>query len=173
MWARAENETLQTAISEYVDAQKMNAERPEAHLNLGLLEIRRGRFPEAENEYRTAISLEPSFGPGYVNLADLFRMQSRDAAAESTLRLGARLAPLDASVAHSLGLVLVREHTLNEALLWLASAAKMAPGSRRYVFVYGVALYSAGQKDEAIRVLETIAAHDPEAAALIQRIEMP
>ena len=173
MWARAETETLQSAISEYVDAQKMNAERPEAHLNLGLLEIRRGRFPEAENEYRTAISLEPSFGPGYVNLADLFRMQSRDAAAESTLRLGARLAPLDASVAHSLGLVLVREHTLNEALLWLASAAKMAPGSRRYVFVYGVALYSAGQKDEAIRVLETIAAHDPEAAALIQRIEMP
>jgi Flp pilus assembly protein TadD len=52
---------FEKAIDEYVEAQLANADRPEAHLNIGLLYTQIGRFSEAETEYQTAIKLQPSF----------------------------------------------------------------------------------------------------------------
>ena len=61
--------------------------------------------------------------------------------------------PEDASVAHALGLLLVREKKVDEALVWLKRAAERAPENARYAYVYGVALNSTGQTDKALGVL--------------------
>jgi Tfp pilus assembly protein PilF len=42
----------------------VDADRPEAHLNLGLLDLRRRKLTEAEEEHRTALRLDPDFRPG-------------------------------------------------------------------------------------------------------------
>lgn len=144
---------LEAAIAEYLAAQQINADRPEAQLNLGLMEVRRGRAGEAERYYRQALKLQPSFAPAYVNLSDLYREQGRDADGEKLLREAVRAAPDDASVAHALGLALVRQHKTDEALLWLKRAAERAPGDARYAYVYGVALNSSGQSRKAMEVL--------------------
>ena len=101
------------AIGAYRAAQHANAERPEAHVNLGLLEQHLGRLREAEASYRTAIRLGPHFLPGYVNLADLYRATNRDDEGEAVLRAALATLPArdpsSASVHHALGLLWIRK----------------------------------------------------------------
>ena len=47
------------AYRELIAAEMVDADRPEAHLNLGLLNMRRQQPAEAEAEYRTALRLDP------------------------------------------------------------------------------------------------------------------
>jgi Flp pilus assembly protein TadD len=61
--------------------------------------------------------------------------------------------PADAGLHHALGLTLIRLKQLNEALPELGQAAELAPDQARYVYVYAVALHSAGNADEAMKVL--------------------
>jgi Flp pilus assembly protein TadD len=127
---------LAPALGEYRSAQEANADRPEALLNLGWLAALRNDLAGAEASYRNALRLDPGFAPAYVNLADLYRLQGRDAEGETLLRR----APDDASVHHALGLLLVRLGRLDEALPELARAVELAPGEARYAYVYEVAL---------------------------------
>jgi len=146
------------ALNEYVQAQLVDADRAEAHLNLGALYVEMGKTAEAEREYRTALQLSPRFPPTYVNLADLYREQSRDPEAERVLGDGLAVAPNDARLVHLLGLVLVRQKRVSEALPLLERAATLAPDQPRYAYVYGVGLNSVGQTEQALAVMRK--AHD-------------
>ena len=84
--ADGEAAALARATDEYVAAQQLNADRPEAHLDLALLFARTNRPAKAEAELKLALSLDPSFVPAAVNLADLYRQLGRDADGERVLR---------------------------------------------------------------------------------------
>jgi len=142
------------ATDEYIAAQKLQAERPEAHLNLALLFAREGKFDQAEAELKTASSLDPSFAPAAVNLADLYRELGRDNEGEAVLREALRHLPDDASLLHALGLLMVRQKRREEALALLGAAADRDPPSARYAYVYAIALNDAGQRAAAIATLE-------------------
>jgi predicted CXXCH cytochrome family protein len=157
----AQRVVLDKATEEYIAAQQTNAERPEAHLNLGLLYAERGEFTQAEAAYRTALKLQPLFVPAYVNLADLYRLQGQDGDGEKALRQAAAIAPRDADVQQTLGLLLVRQHRLPEALEALAQAARLNPRNPHYSYVYAVALNSTGKPDEAIKILEEAYSRQP------------
>jgi len=77
--------------------------------------------------------------PAWANLADLMRMQGREADAEAALRDGIARAPADATLHHALGLSLVRQKKNDEALRELKRATELAPGNARFAYVYGVA----------------------------------
>lgn len=163
----ADRTARQLAIDEYIASQRLNADRPEARVNLGLLYAQRAQAPEAEAEYRAAIALWRGHVPAYVNLADLYRVRGRDADAERVLREGLGAVPGDASLHHALGLALVRQQRLDAALPALRRAVTLAPSVARYTYVYAVALHGAGRRDEAIRVLEELAAEESPYRALI------
>lgn len=55
-------------------AQRVDADRPEAHIDLGALFLERGRYEDAETEIRSALSLQPSHVPAWVDAADLRRV---------------------------------------------------------------------------------------------------
>jgi len=145
---------LDAGIEAYIAAQHANAERPEAHLNLGLLYADLGRFDEAEAAYRTALRLYPRFVQAHLNLSDLYRVQRRDAEGEALLREALALAPDWAELHHALGLLLVRRGRRNEALAALAEAARLAPDNARFAYVHGVALISTGAPREGVAALE-------------------
>jgi predicted CXXCH cytochrome family protein len=149
---------LDRGVAEYVAAQEVDADRPEAHTNLGTFYAQRGRRKEAEIELRTAIRMRPDFTPAYVNLADLYRVEKRDAEGERVLRQGLSAAPGDAALHHALGLLLVREKRNEEAVEELRRAATLEPADARYAYVLGVALHSAGKTASALETLK--AAHD-------------
>lgn len=145
---------LVSAIKELIAAELVDAERPEAHLNLGLLDTRRREPAEAEAEYQTALRLDPAFVPALVNLADLDRARGLDQQGAELLRKAMSIEPNNADVQHSLGLLLVRQHDYPGALDLLRRASELAPDNARYSYVYAVALNSTGASGQAMAVLD-------------------
>jgi Flp pilus assembly protein TadD len=135
-------------------ADSVDADRPEAHLNLGLLDLRRRQLTEAEREYRTALRLDPNFVPALVNLADLYRAGGRDDEGSELLRRAMAIEPDNADVRYALGLYLVRKHDYPEALDLLRRAHELMPDNARYAYVYAVALNSSGAGEDALALLE-------------------
>jgi tetratricopeptide (TPR) repeat protein len=145
---------LDAALSAYTAAQQFNADRAEALLNLGNLEVERGALEAAETTYRQALERQPRFAPTYVNLADLYRRQGREREAEEVLRRGIELAPTEPSLKHALGLSLVRSQRLDQALPLLREASEQGAAEPLYGYVYGVALHSSGSADAGLEELE-------------------
>jgi predicted CXXCH cytochrome family protein len=158
------------AAREYVDTQRYNADRPEAHLNLGSFYAHRGEPVKAEEELKAAIELNPWFVPAHVNLADLYRTLGREADAERSLRQGLKRAPNSAILHHTLGLSLVRAKHTDGALTEFARATKLDPGNARFAYVYGVALYSSGHAPQAIALLTKANAAHPDDTDILQAL---
>jgi predicted CXXCH cytochrome family protein len=153
VYTAEQSAALDRAVVEYRQAQAFNADRPEAHLNLGTLEARLGNAEAAEAAYRTAIRLQPAFVPAYINLADLYRQQGHEPQATQTLREALQVDPENGAARHALGLSLVRQQRLRDAVPELAKAAQLRPDVPRYAYVYGVALHQTGRIQQALRVL--------------------
>ena len=152
---RPEQQTaFAAAYLELFDAEMIDAERPEAHLNLGLIETKLRHPSEAEDHYRTALRLDPNFTPALVNLADLDRMRGQNQKGADLLRKAMAIDPDNADIRHALGLALVRQHNYADALPELRRAGELAPGNARYAYVYAIALNSIGASAQAMEVLE-------------------
>ncbi len=146
---------LERALDEYVAVQRFNADQPSAWVNLGDVYGARGEAQRAEESYRTALEMDPAWIPAYVNYADWLRRANRDGDGESILRAGLARRPNDASLRHSLGLLLVRRKDMPAALAELGRAAALAPDNPRFAYVYAVALQSTGKRREALAVAES------------------
>jgi predicted CXXCH cytochrome family protein len=157
----ADRERFERAAVEFIAAQRLNADRPEARTTLGSFYTRRGLTAEAEAEYKAAQRLSPQFAPAAINLADLYRQAGRDGDGEATLRSAIVASPGDAGLHHSLGLTLTRLKRSEEAMSELRRAAELEPDRARYAYVYAVALNSAGRRDDAIATLKAAVAKHP------------
>jgi predicted Zn-dependent protease len=143
-------------------------------VNLAALHVALGELSAAGREFETALRVGPYFAPAYVNYADLKRQLGRDDEGEPLLRSALALAPDSATTQHALGLLLVRRKRLDEALTFLARAVELAPEQPRYVYVYAVALHSAGEPARAREVLHQAARRhpdDPTIAAFLAELE--
>jgi Flp pilus assembly protein TadD len=149
-----QREAVDRGVTEYVQAELASADRPEAHLNTGVMVARRGMLEAAESAYRAAIRLDPGRAEPYVNLADLYRMTGRDEDGERVLRDALDVVRDPAVVHHALGLVLVRRGETADAVVALGEAARLDPDDPRLSFVHAIALDSAGRRAEGLRVLE-------------------
>jgi tetratricopeptide (TPR) repeat protein len=158
------------AVSEYTESQMANAERPEAQLNLGNYYAAKGELDKAVTAYKKAIELEDVFVPAYVNLADLYRTQQKEADAYKVLLNAKQVATGNADVHHALGLLMVRQTKTGEAIAELETAARLAPENVRYIYVYAVALNSTGKPDEAIEQLQNAHERFPNNVDVLQAL---
>jgi len=149
------------AMNEYVESLRQDFDWPAANASYGNLRMRQGRPEEAIAGYERALSLDPRFAGAYVNLADTYRQLGREAESEKVLLRGLALLPRAAELHHALGLLLVRKGDKPAALRELAVAAKLAPESARYGFVYAVGLHSASRYGEALSVLRAAETRHP------------
>lgn len=164
----ARQDDLKKAFADYVAAQEANAERPEAHLNLGLFHLDRRQYQDAEAAYRTALKLDATFAPAYGNLADLYRATGREPEAEAILQQGLRVRPDDGALSHALGLLRVRQKRPAEALRYLERAVTLSPDNARYAYVLAVALHDTGKLEEARAALTQALALFPYDRDLLQ-----
>ncbi|MGA7425468.1 MAG: tetratricopeptide repeat protein, partial [Rhodoplanes sp.] len=163
----ADRERLDRATAEFMAAQRLNADRPEARSTLGSFYARRGQLADAEAEYKAALKLSSQYGPAAINLAELYRRQGRDAEGESVLRAAVAVSPRDAGLHHALGLVLVRLSRRDEAIKELRQAAELAPEQARYAYVYAVGLHSTGHAAEAMTALKDGLKRHPDDRAIL------
>ncbi|MGD8331813.1 MAG: tetratricopeptide repeat protein, partial [Acidobacteriota bacterium] len=163
----ARRAAVDAALAEYRESQLVNAERAQAHLNLGWLALQRGDPAAAEQSYLTALRLEPMFVPTYINLADLYRTTGRDPEGEELLRRALAIAPDSGAVHYALGLLLVRGDRLDEAVETLRRAARLAPDTPHYAYVYAVAVQTGGDTRGALQILDDALARFPDDRELL------
>jgi predicted CXXCH cytochrome family protein len=150
----SDREKFEHAAQEFIAAQRLNADRPEARSTLGRFYAQRGRSADAEAEYKAALRLSNQYTPAAINLADLYRSLGREEDGENTLRAAISASPQDAGLHHALGLALIRLNRRDEALEELGKATELAPDQARYAYVYAVGLHSSGHNTEAMTVLK-------------------
>jgi tetratricopeptide (TPR) repeat protein len=156
-----ERNLLDQVLEEYKQIQYTNADHPTAYLNLGVLATLERNHERAEKSYKKAIEKEPVLSYGYINLADLYRAQGREADGEAVLRSALERNANLPDIHHALGLLYVRVKEHGKALSYLKKAAMLEPGNSRYSYVYGIALNSRGKSQEAIAFLETALENHP------------
>lgn len=152
---------LDAAIRDLVAAEDVNADRPESHMNLGLLALRMQDPARAEAAYRTALRLDPSFTPALINLADVERARGQDAQAMANLRKALHLQPDSPAANHAMGLALIRQHDLPGALQALRRSSELAPDNARYAYVLAVALSETGARAQAVSLLQEVRRRHP------------
>lgn len=150
-----------TALAEYVSGQLFNAERPEAQSNLAQLYRAQGKPDAARASLSRAIELDKSFEAASIALAELERTEGDEAAAERVLSEALAANPRSGPVAHALGLSLIRQKRIEEAMEWLARAAETAPEDPRFSYVLAVALHDTGKATEALGALKNALARHP------------
>jgi Flp pilus assembly protein TadD len=150
----ADRERFDRAAAEFIAAQRLNADRPEARTTLANFLAQRGQSAEAEAEYQAALKLSSQFTPAAINLADLYRALDRGADGLKVLREAIIAVPQDAGLHYALGLALVRQKQNDEALTELRRATELAPDQSQYAYVYAVGQHSAGHIEEAITTLK-------------------
>ena len=133
------------SLDDYLLAQRSNAERPESHVNLGIVYAKRGRLEDARRDYEAALRLAPWFVPG-------LRQPRRPAPAAGPGRRGrGRPAPrpaggpTNASVHHALGLLLVAAEATGRGA-GRAGARRRARSRRSpdFAYAYAIGLHSRG-----------------------------
>lgn len=167
-WPAADVTAREAGLAEYVAAQQLNADRPEARMNLGNLRRDQGRVAEAAAEFRAALRLHPKFLAAFVNLADLQREAGQEGDCERTLREGLQVAPGNADLLHALGLCLVRQQHLGQAVPVLGEAALAAPLQPRFAYVHAIALEATGRLGDAIAALDAARTRLPDDRDLLE-----
>jgi predicted CXXCH cytochrome family protein len=156
-----DRKAFETALGEYVAGQLFNAERPEAHVNLGELYRTQGKLDAARASLRSAMELDPTFVGASISLADLERATGDESGAEAILRAALAANPRSGPVVHALGLSLVRQKRPDEAMALLERARELAPDVSRYSYVLAVALHDRGKAPEAIAILKSALGSHP------------
>jgi predicted CXXCH cytochrome family protein len=162
-----ERQAFEAALAEWKKAQTAMADMPSSHVNLGALDEAQGRRDRAEQEYLTALRMDPYLVPARANLAGLYNAQGRNADAERVLRDGIRLTPSEGEMHYSLGLLLAETGRVAEAADALKEAARLMPDRARVRYNLGLALQKLGRLPEAEVALleaEALDSHDPAVA---------
>jgi len=156
---------LDAGLREFEAAQRVQADLPGAHLNLGIVFANRGQDERAEAEYRVALRMDPAFLPASFNLATLLNKMGRNPDAESVLRGAIALTPGQGDLHYSLGLLLAEDGRLEPAAEELGRAAELMPERARVHYNQGLALLRAGNSAAAgvaLRKAYELAKSDPQ-----------
>ncbi len=137
------------ARAEYEAAQSVRLDMPESHVNLGNFHTATGDHARAVDDYRTALSLDPSFAPASMNLSVLLSRLGRNDEAENALRDALDVTPDFGDAYYSLGLLLAEDGRLDEAAGALERAAGLLPGNARVHYNRGLALQRLDRRGEA------------------------
>jgi tetratricopeptide (TPR) repeat protein len=153
-----------SALNEYKERQESIADRPEAHLNLGIMYENMESNDKAESSYKTAIRLANDFIPARVNLANFYNKTGRNKEAEDQFRKIIKLEPDNGEAYYSLGLLIAEMKRLEEAVEYLGKAVELVPDRARMRYNYSLALQHIGKRAEAEKeMLKAYQAdkHDP------------
>lgn len=133
------------ATRDFLDAQRIQLDRPEAWVALADHAAATDDFGLALERYEHAIRMEPRAVRARVNMADTLRRAGDDERGRRVLEEGVALEPDAAALHHSLGLLYVRQREMQNALASLERAVALEPGNARYRYVLDVARSELGQ----------------------------
>ncbi|MBQ0743268.1 MAG: tetratricopeptide repeat protein [Pseudomonas sp.] len=154
--------TWPTLQAEYELVQNNLLERADAHFNLAMLYQLSGREDRAEAALREALQRDSAFFPAVIMQAQwqeqYFRLPQ---VGLGILHKALKANPGEASLQHALGMALVRQGNLTDALSAFTQAHQLAPDNPDYAYVLAIALHDSGEPEQARELLRQQLAADP------------
>ncbi len=117
----------EAALEAYTHAVLLVPKDPEPHLSAGPLLEAQNRYADAENEYKQALTLDPSSIDALTGMANIYMRGHRFTEAEEILRKLVTLHPNDAGAHMQLGRMLAADGQPEPAIAELQEALKLAP----------------------------------------------
>ena len=145
---------VEKELDNYRAMQLFNSDRAESLINLANIALQQKQVTQVESLLIRAITINPFYSPGYVNLADFYRGAGDEKQCETVLREGLTRVHDKTIIQHVLGLSLARQKRLDEAIFYLKQAAESDTTSAYFIYVYAVALHSQGELNKALNVLK-------------------
>ncbi len=119
-------------------------------------------FGLAAEEFRAAYLATANRPESLASLASFESNTGNTTAAVAYIERAVRLAPDNADLRHTMGLLYVRSGNQQAALDQFRLAVKYNPENSRYIYVLGIALNSLGQPVDALAVLDTARVQFPD-----------
>jgi predicted CXXCH cytochrome family protein len=170
LFDQADLKDFKKALDEYKQRQDSIADRPEAHLNLGIMYENMGDNELAEESYKTSIRLVNDFYPARFDLANLYNKRGQNIKAEQQFREIIELDPENGEAYYSLGLLLSELNRLDEAVDSLARAVALIPDRARMRYNYSLALRHFGRNEDALSEMLKAHAIDQQDPGIVQAI---
>ncbi|MBM4386622.1 MAG: tetratricopeptide repeat protein, partial [Deltaproteobacteria bacterium] len=101
---------------------------------LGQIAEKKGAVKDAEDFYRRVIEADPGYGRAYASLASLYRQYDAWPESLTVLRECVRINPSEAQCQHDLGLMLLEEGKIDDAISSFSEGLKNAPENSTYLF---------------------------------------
>jgi Flp pilus assembly protein TadD len=166
----------ETAMALLTDWLIQHPDDVQVHRMLAILHREAGRQESAKQHYEATVRLQPDNALALNNLAGFYSAIG-DARALGVARRAHELAPKHPAVNDTLGWILVQMGEHEEGLIYLREAHARAFQQPEVRYHLAVALHRLGRNSEARQELEAALAaenpfaQEPEARALLQRIE--
>lgn len=158
------------AYKEYMHRLQTNLDRPESHMNYGVLYIRQGKKDLAVESYKRCIAMSPHFLAAYFNLSTLYAQMEQNDKALVILTTLVKIAPDNGDAHYSMGLLLSQLNDSVEAMTHLAKAAELLPMRPRVHYNYALSLEQEGQLREAMQVCVGFLERDDRHIGLLQSL---
>jgi len=154
--ATEHQKAFNNALNELLMSNELTSWRGEGRANQGLLALEQNQVSKAEQAFLGAITVEPYFDTGYINLADLYRTQQRSAEVASVLVKGMKNLPKSGALKYAYGLHLVRTQQHAKALNFFEQASLVEPQSPQYLYAFILSLDGQGKSVQAINKLQKL-----------------
>ncbi|MBI3494263.1 MAG: protein kinase [Acidobacteria bacterium] len=135
------------------------------YVTLGLIDAGTGRYYDAIQELKRAVSLDPVSGDAYRELANAYQAAGKNDDAEATYRMAIQVRPNYWSNYNALGTFYFRRQLWSEAEAQYRRASELTPDNARVYANLGAVYFSTNRFDDAARMLEKSVAIAPTAQA--------
>ena len=144
------------AEEHYQAAVKLNPTQfPDAYYNYGVLLTMEGKLDEAEQAFRKALAIAPSYYAAYNNLGNLLERQGKLPEAAAEYRKALEGSPAFRRAHFNLGRLLVNQHQYAEGIeQLLQTVTPVDEETPTYLYALGAAYGRAGDSANALRYLE-------------------
>ena len=159
-----EKQAFERADQEFQEVLVMQADFPGGQLLKGQYFYKKKDLERTGQAFKGAIRRDPYLLPAYLNLAQLYYQEGKNADAVREFKNAIRVQPDNASAWYSLGLLLAEMDELQEAKIYLAKAAELG-GNPRYYYNLGLVYQNLEQNIEAEAAFKKALAIDPASEA--------
>ncbi len=143
------NQDWQNEDTLWVATAKVSQNSPNARNNLGDVYSRHGDLPQAAQEFRKAIELQPNYAEAYHNLANTLHQLGNRAEAVNFYQAAVRLKPSLWQSYQNLATVYFELGDREQALNAIATAISINPSNPVLLTNYGIMLAQTGKLEEA------------------------
>ena len=128
--------------------------------------LTQGKLEEAAECYRQAVSINPDFAEGFLNLGFVLKEQKRFAEAEQQIKQAVRINPTLEDAYYILGVISQERGDLAGAIANFTKALDIKPDFEVVYLDLGRVLFRSGQTEGAKRVIEKGLSLNPDSAEL-------